>query len=476
MPRRTLLAVPVLFALTVACTGPEVSADTQPLAPPDSFAPPTTAAPPPPTGTTIDVDRASIYVIDPMTLEAIPGLDPIPVGDWFWGTTSSNGSWLALYAGDETGVSSDLVLIDVVDWETIATWSFVSEQPFHVTDEGTIYSLEGSSPNIKLSRRIGGQPDAAEVAQLPDDFYSWYEIDVWDGNAVIFGYRSEDGGSTGEASIVTVDLSNGTVTQIPIPGVAFGTIDEVDIAETYPGVIAANPAVVWDHAGSRALVIHADKDIVTEVDLASSEVIDHPFGPEPSVWGELFAWLVPPAQAGGMAYARKGRMAVLSGERGSLHIATMLGDITTDENGWSSLNQPSGIVTVDTTTWQVVDRLDAPISEIFLSPDGDRLLATGYGYSETRDTYESNSSGFYLIDPIDLDVITHYAPGQPTAFHWGFSFSRDGRFGYVITSDTQTEIDVIDLETGVIINTRTDAEIQVFGEAGVLGEVDRGGP
>jgi hypothetical protein len=463
-----------LIALTVACTRPEVTADTAPLAPPDSFAPSTTVTTQPQTPTTVDVERASIYPIDPITLEAIPGLAPIPVGDWFWGATSNNGRWLALYAADDSGVSSDLRLIDVVDWETLSTWNFVAEQPLYVTDDGTIYSLEGSSPNIKLSRRTAGQPDAEVVARLPDNFYSWYEIDVWDGNAAIFGYQSPDGRTAGEAAIVLVDLGNGAVTEIPLPGVAFGIVDEVDIAETYPGLIDANPAVVWDHTEFRALVVHANQDVITEVDLASNEVSDHYFGPETSVWGELFAWLVPPAQAGGGAFARKARMAVLSADRGSLHVATMLGDISVDETGWSSLNLASGIVTVDTSTWQVVDRLDAPISEIFLSPNGDRLLATGYGYTQTRDTYESQAAGFYVIDPIDLDVITHYAPGQPTEFHWGFSFSRDGRLGYVIASDTQNEIDVIDLETGVILNTRTATEIQIFGEAGVLGEVTQG--
>lgn len=473
MQRRTLLAVIALIAVTVACTRPEITAITEPLAPPDTFAPSTTVTTQRRTTTTIDTERAAIYRVDPITLEPIAGFDPIPVGDWFWGVTSNNGAWLALYAGDETGVSSDLKLIDVDDWETVSTWDFVGEQPLYVTDDGTIYSFEGSSPSIKLSRRTAGQPDAEVVARLPDDFFSWYEIDLLQGNAAILGYRSVEGRSGGEAVIVTVDLSNGAITEIPLPGVDFGIVEEVDIAETYPAVIDASPAVVWDHEEYRALVVHANKDVVTEVDLATKEVSDHHFGPESSAWGQLFAWLVPPARAGGGAYASTRRMAVMSADRSSLYIATMIGDIAVDETGWSSLHLPTGIITVDTATWQVVDRLDAPISEIFLSPTGDRLLATGYGYTQTRDTYESNASGFYVIDPIDLDVIARYDPGQPTELHWGFSFSRDAQLGYVTASDTQTEIDVIDLETGVILNTRSDPEIQMFGDIGVLGEVER---
>ena len=79
MPRTTRVCVIATIALTVACTRPEVTADTQPLAPPD-LAPSTTVTTQPRTATTIDVDRASIYPVDPFTLEAVPGLDPIP--DW----------------------------------------------------------------------------------------------------------------------------------------------------------------------------------------------------------------------------------------------------------------------------------------------------------------------------------------------------------------------------------------------------------
>ncbi|MDP9495969.1 MAG: hypothetical protein M3P87_12120 [Actinomycetota bacterium] len=473
MQRRTPLALLALLAV-VACTGPEITAVTQPMAPPDTFAPTTTQTTQPGTTSPVDIDRASIYPVDPTTLEATPGLDPIPVGDWFWGATSDNGRWLALYAGNDTGVASDLRLIDVVDWETVSTWDFVTDQPLYVTDDGAVYSFEGSSPNIKLSRRTAGHPDAEAVARLPDDFFSWYQIEVVQGNAAILGYRAVDGRSDGEASIVTVDLSSGTVTQIPLPGVDFGVIEEVDIAEIYPGVLDVTPAVVWDHQAFRALVVHANQDVVTEVDLASKEVIDHHFGPEASAWGELFAWLVPPARAAGGGYARTQRTAVLSADRSALYIATMLGDITVDDTGWTSQNLPTGIITVDTATWQVVDRLDAPISDIFLSPDGGRLLATGYGYTQTRASYEPQATGYYVIDPTDLDVLARYDPGQPNAYHWGFSFSRDARLGYVITSDIQTEIDVIDLERGVILNTRNGAEFQIFGEIGVLGEVQRG--
>jgi hypothetical protein len=45
------------------------------------------------------------------------------------------------------------------------------------------------------------------------------------------------------------------------------------------------------------------------------------------------------------------------------------------------------------------------------------------------------------------------------------------RLGYVTSWDDQTNIDVVSLDTGDIVHTRRDPEIQFFPEAGVLIEV-----
>ncbi len=96
---RIVLGVVAIFALSVACTRPDVTADTQPLAPPDTLTPLTTTSTRPQTTTTVHIDRAKIYPVDPITLEAVAGVEPIPMGDWAWGVSSDNGSWLAMTVG-----------------------------------------------------------------------------------------------------------------------------------------------------------------------------------------------------------------------------------------------------------------------------------------------------------------------------------------------------------------------------------------
>jgi hypothetical protein len=445
--------------LLMNCTRPEVSAITEPLAPPDSFAPSTTVTTQPRTTTTLDEERASISRVFPTTLEAIPGLDPIPVGDWSWGMSSDNGSWLALSVGHDNRDLVELRLIDVDRWEVAAVWFPSIDTPLHVTDDGTIYVINGSPPSFHLSRMVPGEIRPLVIADLPPQLY-WYELHIHDKLALIFGFDSPNSDDRGEAVVVTVDLTTGLVTAIPLPGVEVGIIGEMDIGEVEPVRFFADPTVVWDNERARVLIVHANQDVVTEVHPATGVINEHKLGNE-------ISHSTPTAEG---PFTNAQRMAVLGRDGRSLYVATAVQTFELIDEGWTETFISTGIKSVDTETWEVVDQLDAPISEIYLSPAGDRLLATGQSYGNGPHTYESESPGLYLIDPLGLDIVAHhlYYGGL---YYGGVSFSNDGRIGYVTYWDQEINIDVMDLETGDIIHTRSDPEIQIFGEAGVLGEV-----
>ncbi|HLF43454.1 MAG TPA: hypothetical protein VJA46_08000 [Acidimicrobiia bacterium] len=454
----TLLGVIALIAVTFACTRPEVTATTEPLAPPDSFAPSTTVTTQARTTTTVDVERASSYRVDPLTLEPLEGFEPIPMGDWFWGTTSENGSWIALSVGHDNRDLVELRLIDIDNWEVATTWTPSIDTPLHVTDDGTIYLINDPSPSFHLSRLVPGEIRPEVIADLPSSLY-WYQLHIHDGLALIFGLDTPNRDDRGEAVVVTVDLSTGLVTEIPLPGVEVGIIAELDLGEMEPARLFADPAVVWDDDRSRVLIVHANQDVVTEVNPTTFEVTEHRFGNEGSI----------PTADGPFSIGR--RIAVLGRDGRSLYVATAVQTFEAIDEGWTETLISTGIKAIDTETWEVVDRLDAPISEVYLSSAGDRLLATGQSYNYGPSTDESGSSGLYVIDPLGLELIAHHGPDQPNRFYGAFSFSKDSQIGYVTSWGQQTAIDVVDLETGDIIHTRSDPEIQIFGEVGILGEV-----
>jgi len=463
MQRRTLLAVIALIAVTVACTRPEITAITEPLAPPDTFAPSTTVTTQRRTTTTIDTERAAIYRVDPITLEPIAGFDPIPVGDWAWGVSSEDGSWLALNLGHDNQNLAELRLIDIDNWEVTTTWWPSIDTPLHVTDNGTIYVINGSPPNFHLSRMVPDETRPLVIADLPPELY-WWELHIHDGLALIFGLNSPDGDNRGEAVIVTVDLTTGTVVEIPLPGVEVGWIAEFDIGEEFPWVIDANPAVIWDDDRSRVLIVSANQDLVTEVIPTTGEIRQHNFRseiPEP----------IPVADG---AFTNRRRNALLARDGGSLYVATAVQEFEVVDTGWTEQWTSRGIEAIDTEIWEVVDRLEAPISEIYLSSAGDRFLATGQSYTSSSSTYESEPSGLYVIDAVDLEVVAHHGADEVNQYYGGVSFHPGMRIGYVQSWDQLTNIDVVNLENGNIVNTRTGPEFQFFADAQVLVEVVQG--
>ncbi|HEY4607309.1 MAG TPA: hypothetical protein VIH55_06630, partial [Acidimicrobiia bacterium] len=416
----------------------------------------------PATTTTIDMEDTALFRVDPATLQPLAGIEPIPAGDYFWGSVSNDRRWLVGRAEDEDGGLAEVRLIDVDAWEVVATWQPVGYGEPHVTDDGVIYYLQGGPgwPALKqLSRGISQDEVASE---LPEGFSPVAPIHQQGELIAVHGTTGDWDGSDQKLKLVTVDMSSGTVTEIDLPQVTIGAIEQVDIGEEWFPFVGAYPAVVWD--GTRALVVHADRDVVTEVDLETGVFIDHPFGPETSESGGLLAWLVAPAQAGGMPSAETTRSAVLNPVDGLLYIATRVGQaIVETEDDWYLRTDSVGLKVVDTNTWTLVDRLDAPIGEVDISPDGTRLLARGFTSVDRLSSTNFESHGVFVIDTSNLEVLAHHQGGED--WYNPISFSADGRFGYV---STWAKTDIVDLEWGDILGEVPGSGMPLWGEVGVM--------
>jgi hypothetical protein len=476
-PPRIALGAVVILALTAACTRPQATPITEPLAPPDTFGPSTTVTTRARTTTTIDIEHASIYPVDPFTLTPLDGFDPLPMGDWYewyWAAVSTNGSWLAMTVGNDNSDASQLRLIDLDTWEMAGSWAVPMTSPLQVSNNGTVYYTDAlSSSNPQLSSLFPGSQQPVIVADLPAGFYPWSNLQIHEDQVIMFGVKSPSVTryNTGETTIVIANPATGAVTEIPLPMVESGVVAEIDIGEAYPGAVSADPGVAWDREGSKVLIVHATRDVVSEVDLVTGEVSEHQFGTQVWSWGPLFTGTT--GQGGG-AFVGNRRTAALSRDGRALYVATTLGEFVVGDEDWSATTNSAGIIRIDTETWQIMDSLDAPISEIYLSAAGDRLLATGSTYTEGMDIYEYTSFGFYVVDPVGLEVLAHHESTEQDRYYGAFTFSEDSQLGYVTSWGQQANIDIVDLETGDIIHTRSGGEIQVFGEVGILGEVRQG--
>jgi hypothetical protein len=460
--------------LGVACSSSE-EATPEPTTPPGVFAPtPTigdntstvTSVPPVPT-TAADVERAAMYRVDPVTLETLPEFEPIPMGDWFGGDSSADGQWLAAIAYDETGFNRRLRLVHLPNWELRSEWEvFAVDAPLQTSDTGAVFLIDSTRMIPRLVRYTVGEEEPETVAELPF-MAPWESHLVGDETFAVFGERAESGPDTGQAMIAVVDLAMATVMTITLPDVPLGVVREVELTSSLSGVVHVSPALVWDEDRSRVLIVHSGEDVVTEVAIDSGEVITHRFGP---VVRE-FTWSAPMQYIGEARSASHRRTASLSPDGRHLYVGTMTGDFVVEDESWSAVTTSTGIMSVDTSTWEIVGRLDAPISDVDLASDGTRILAWGYDQRGNDLSTDLQASGLYVIDPNHLDVVAHHVSVGPEKFYSPFSFAESAGVAYATNwAETESNIEVIDLATGDLIATHSGEFIQIFGEVGVLGE------
>jgi hypothetical protein len=449
--RRGLAAFVAPLLMLAACT--EAAAPPQPTAPPDAFAStptigPSTTTRPAPT-TTLDIERAAIQRVDPRTLEPVAGFEPIPMGDWFWGARPSpSGRYFAVTVSHDIGLN-EIRLIDVEEWQQVATWAEYSDTEIQVSDDATLYFLRGE----QVRRLRPGDLNSEIVADLPSGFSTWAGPEASpDGRFNFVGTRSLGSDGTMEAFVSIVDARTGQVTQIDLPDVRVGAVDPVSQGP-WAGYLYNSPSFSWDREANRLLAVHAHEDVVSEIDLESAIATEHGFsgpGVDPSTGTR--------------------RWSTLSPEGDVLYVSSTDVTLVEDDDDWSVTTTPAGAVAIDTNTWGVKAETDAAISELHLSPGGDRLLASGYETEEGEFVSQSSSSGLFLLDATDLSTMVHLEAERSDQGYWPITFSADNRIGYVATWSGLQQIHSIDLTTGEVLATAENQEfLDMIGSVRVLG-------
>jgi len=449
--RRLALIVALVLALA-ACT--ESAPPPQPTAPPDAFAPtPTIGAPtttlPPGSTTTLDIERVVIQRVDPVSLDPLSAFEPIPMGDWLWEPkTSPDGRFLAAAVGDDVA-ENQLRLVDLQSWLPAMSWATFPDLIIHVDDAGTVYFISYyERPQLHFSVLDG--TGSTLIADLPEGMSVW-GADMIGAQIVLFGTRipSAEGGEL--AMVATVDVTNRKVTEIALPEVHVGPVEPVSQGP-WASYLYNSPSFTLDRAGNRVLVAHANESSVTEVDLATGQAMQHDL-----------------ADATATPDTGTRRWGAVSPDGRFLYVASRDVELIEDDDNWSVKTIPAGVATLDTSSWQVVATTDAEISDIYISPAGDRLVGSGYTTEESGSVSVSDSTGLFMLDPTDLTVLNHI-PSERSDQGWGaVTFSSAGAIAYAWTWLDTPRVHAMELSSGKMLSTAEGVEtLAMVGPVGVL--------
>jgi hypothetical protein len=441
----------ILAACTDSATPP------QPTAPPDAFAPtptigPSTTTRPAPT-TTLDVERVVLQRVDPISLEPMTAFEPIPMGDAVWGwATSPEGRYLAATVDADGSGAPEMRLVDLQSWLPVMTWPESGDYMFHINEHGSVFYVTYSS-SAEFRFAATDSTGSTLIASLPAQYSVWGAEPVTDALFLFYGTKPAEQGSgqTEQVFVTTIGLdeAGAVVNEIPMSQVRIGTVDPVSQGP-WAGYLYTSPSFTWDPAGLRLLVAHGDEDVVSEVDVRTGAVVEHPVA--------------------GTVDLGTGtrRMSALSPDARSLHVATRTVELIEDDDDWMVMTRPAGVKTIDTTTWEMVVRNDEPISDIWVSPSG-ALLGSGYTTEESESINFSESTGLYLLDPSDLSVRVHYPPETPEQWWGPVTFTDSGSIAYASTWIQAPKVNAIEMATGEFLSTAEGTEtLEMIGQVGVL--------
>ena len=448
--RRSLVVIVACALLVVACTTTGTAVD--PIAPPDVFAStptigkfsPATTARPVPTRPP-EIERTEILPVDPLTLQPRPGYDPIPMGDWMWGQPSPDGGYLAALVGSTRG-TSEVRLVDLANWQVEGFWAQSPESGLLVTDDGTVY-LAGSG---QFQRLRLGDTVPEEVARLPSGFQPWLIGPLFDNTLVTYGTTFQSGES---ASIVSIDVTSGMMTEIELPDVRVGPLNP---ESDEPEDLYVNPFPVFDTAGNRALVVHGDEDVISEIDLTTGMVSRREFDA-----GDLAGDPTTPTLERSASVSPEGSILYVSGRK-------MTGNEVSGESRAVTI-EPVGVIAIDTATWEVRSQSDEPIAHIMLSPGGDRILGWGFSTVEGDTVYQADSSGVFVLDAPSLTVLSRHHADEESVWYTSFSFKAEGDIGYASSLGPEARLEAIDLTSGdIVASVEGGDNLYMIGSIGVL--------
>ncbi|MBP2017841.1 dipeptidyl aminopeptidase/acylaminoacyl peptidase [Symbiobacterium terraclitae] len=375
--------------------------------------------------------RMSLRPVDPVTLADLPGFSPIPFYNGSEHAFTPDGRTLAFFRRSSGEQGDALHFVDVENWvvETIPL-SLANDWAGHLffsTDGSTLYWIEVASADQGVWRpyvlhRFGRTDGTMGViSKLPETFMPLEVQPLADGRVAIFGQAvTDENMAEGDARVLLIRLTDGEVeAEIPLPGVVSGQRTSAAGEYRYD-----RPGLAWDVERSLLYVVDGSPDRVTVVDLAGGRLARQAELRTAS-WLERLG-LVRIAAA--KALPGTWVSAALSPGGDRLYVAAFRDEVEGPFHSpavWRS--SPLGLTVIDTAGLRVVRRLDLPVGEVALAPDGRTLILWGRSFvCEGSCTQEGH--GIYLVDAATLKEKAHLLPGNDATL---LGFSPDGRYAYI---------------------------------------------
>lgn len=192
--------------------------------------------------------------LNPLTLEEVPHLAPIPITANSWSMASPDGFHLVNFDWDERADVNYVRTIDVQEWQQVSAFE-LGPNAGQVINETTIYSYDQESGRLSATDLRTGL--GSVLAEWPSDLWFWDNLQVIsDDRIAALGARPFGGVAQAEYSVFVFEPGSRATKEFPL-----GSIERIDESS---GVFEAGteipevdtPGVVWAH--NRVLLVYCE--------------------------------------------------------------------------------------------------------------------------------------------------------------------------------------------------------------------------
>ncbi|MFM1651479.1 hypothetical protein ACI7RC_05175 [Brevibacillus sp. B_LB10_24] len=401
--------------------------------------------------------------IDPVTLQNLPGDTALRLGHHYNYAASRDGKQLAfaVWPTGEAEEDGELHLINTTTWqETKADGISLKEanQLCFSEDGSQLYWLDPVSrsypPVFQLFRYDLATKQASAIVDFPESFIPT-QIRLMPGGREMTVYGEWDNRQVQPfkaPDLFSVDLKTNRVrAQLTLDGIQAGNIQEGSDSIFH----SLSPGLAWDLQRKKLYIAHAGEEKLTVVNLDTFGIEKQAeIRPARSVFGKLFGWLIPAAQA--KLVEGTDMRAALSADGGFLYVTGVRRELHNQENGVVQMSEtPLGLRVIATSDATEVQRLAVPADDVHLTPDGKYLLLTGATRQQElgRPYQEPSGSGLYVYD---AERVKQLALLEPDSVVYVAGFSPDSRHVYTTqrTEADKEQWNVVDLKAAQVVARR----------------------
>lgn len=328
-----------------------------------------------------DVKGNLLFPLDPTSGAALPGYDPISLGQSYSHAFSPDRRTLAAVVfPHQNNYNGKLLLIDLPAWKTLSfvlkTSGWVTAMAF--SPDGKHLAIAQGESTYQLT--IFDLEQGVITAQTEDDSYiTRLKFTADSESLMLYGMTIENRFTENEMSVGAPqvelrnvgDLSTGWIAELEgVRDGVYPTDETVAIDYNQPGTaMYLAPALAFAPNRDTLYVVHADSDHLTTVDFSTRTIATVEIEDQLS-WFERLLSLT-----AGVAHAKvadgTSKQAVISPDGQFMYVVGMRNESLQDKNGNWQMNQtPLGLGIIQTGDGSRLGHFETDATELSLAPDG----------------------------------------------------------------------------------------------------------